>query len=208
MNLSEKQLGALQESGKFDTKAMEDIRAARERGLMAVASGNLTATMQNRVVDDNGTVSYELPKDKDGKNQERALVGGGAENENVDAAFVKKQQENVFTSRNTQQAGELPVAIFTQPDMAKHITPQALEQRMRNGFVSDNDKKAIEENVKQYLASNEASSGDRKKWKNWTERNTIGAGFDFDSTTEEGPQLDLSGNINAARQDRDNNQTT
>ncbi len=164
MNLSSKQLDTLRDSGKFSASELKEVRDARTRGLSAVASGTHTSNLNQ---DPAGTP--------------RSLIGNGSGTMPPNPKFgemITKTQQNLMT-KSVNDAGELPVEVFLAQDMAQYMTPQILEQRMRNGSISDKQKETIENNIRVHLASGKATETDRKKWKNWTERSTIGAAFDF-----------------------------
>ncbi len=164
MNLSGKQLDTLRDSGKFSPSEIKEIRDARTRGLSAVASGNHTSNLN-----------------PDSAGTPRSLIGNGSGTMPPNPKFgemVTKTQQNLMT-KSVTDAGELPVEVFIAQDMAQYMTPQILEQRMRNGSISDIQKATIENNIRTHLASGKVTETDRKKWTNWTERSTIGAAFDF-----------------------------
>jgi len=164
MNLSSKQLDTLRDSGKFGVDELNEIKAARTRGLTAIA---------------NGTHTSNLNQDPTGAR--RSLIGSGGGTMPVNPEFGKmivRSQQNLMT-KSVSDAAELPVEIFLASDMAKFITPEILEQRMRNGSVTEAQKTTIENNIKAHLASSNATSSDRNKWTKWTEKSTIGASFDF-----------------------------
>ncbi len=88
----------------------------------------------------------------------------------VDPATItnefKDKQRAALMSQNTAVAGQLPVKVFTTKEMAPFITPQALEQRMRNGEVTNKDIEDIEKHANEYIANKDNRVGDYYKVEN------------------------------------------
>lgn len=150
-NLTETQLGNLEKSGKYNPDQMQQIRSTREAAL------NKTIT--------NGSIV------------------DSAQNPNAqDATFQRTQRERVLQG-STKEVGSLPVSVFVNAtatrETVQSISPQALEERIKNGSISNEDKAAIEKNITAFLNDSSTSAADKKKWLKWSENTTIGSSFDF-----------------------------
>jgi hypothetical protein len=145
-NLTEAQLEGMKNSGRFTASDITNIRAARENGLGAIASGS----------------APEIANIENAENHSSAM---------------RKRGEKLFQG-NAQTAGQLPASVYTKKEMVSNITPSALQQRVRNG-LSDGDAATIEANINEYLTSRAASEGEKRAWRNWSEKSTEGARFNF-----------------------------
>jgi hypothetical protein len=184
MNLTDGHFDHLQSSGQYTEAQMGKIRDARKKGQIARATGSF------------------LPP-------AGSLVGAG----NAAAAtdeFITGQRRRMM-SGNVKEMGQLPVEVFTEKKMAEHITPQALEERMRNGGISSDDMDEIQKNISKHLMKQGPDSSSMKQWQKWKEKSTYGAGFRINENpenppnTDTGPAIVQSTNIAAARQVRDAN---
>ncbi|MFT7644551.1 MAG: hypothetical protein ACI9BF_000200 [Candidatus Paceibacteria bacterium] len=174
MNLTDGHFDHLQSSGQYTEAQMGEIRDARKKGQIARATGSF------------------LPP-------AGSLVGAG----NAAAAtddFIIGQRRRMM-SGNVKEMGQLPVEVFTDKKMAEHITPQALEERMKNGGISSENMKEIEESISEHLMKQGPDSSSMKPWQKWKEKSTYGAGFN----TNTSPAIVQSTNIAAAGQVRDAN---
>lgn len=151
MNLSDAQIDDLQKSGQYTTADINDIKVARNRGHAAMAAtGGASLTASTHA-----TVA--------------------------DPAFVRKQREQLM-KRDVQQAGKLPVALFADRNlnMAEHISPQVLEQRLKSGDVSGADLDNIRTNIDTYINDlfvSDPTKATRVKnqWKSWNDKSAYGA---------------------------------
>ena len=89
-----------------------------------------------------------------------------------DQGFIERRRAKLF-SQNAQDAGKLPAAVYATKEMAPHITPAALTQRVRNGLSAD-EVKAIEKNINDNTGPKEA-----EMWKKWSQNTTEGGRFNF-----------------------------
>ena len=89
--------------------------------------------------------------------------------------------------RSSQDVGKLPVDLFIKEASREFITPQMVEQRMRNGDVSNDQLRHIKTNIDGHIASVEMkdmrdgtkkAEGIKKAWKTWVDRSTYGAHYD------------------------------
>lgn len=93
------------------------------------------------------------------------------------SAFQERQRQKLMR-RDVQQVGKMPVSVFKNSSMAAHITPQALEQRMRNGGVSNDDLRDIRANLNSHIATiTDPAEKTRVQntWRNWQNRSEYGA---------------------------------
>jgi len=144
---------------------------------------NLTHTQVESLQSSGKFSTGQIEKIKNNRNagfEKIASQGSVLDTTKVTAAqsseFTKKQREKLV-GQNAQQTGNLPVAVFKSPDMVQHLTPQALEQRMKNGGVSESDRKAIEGTIQTHIKSSDERVG--KMWKKWSNNTTIGSNFSF-----------------------------
>jgi hypothetical protein len=95
--------------------------------------------------------------------------------------FKDTQRAKLF-SKSAQDAGKIPAKVFALEEAAEHITPAALQQRMRNG-LSEVERSAIEANIRRYITLQTPKAERAKQvWKKWANgNNTEGNQFDFDT---------------------------
>lgn len=151
MHLSEKQIDHLKSSGKFDGAQIQQITNAREQGLQAMAQGTQTTV---------GLVGSATP---------------AASATDYDANFVEKQRQNLM-NRGPKESGSLPVSLFTEEKMAQYITPQIMEERMRNGNISNADLDTIRKNIDDYIASIYGTSSGTQvinTWQGWKNKSPV-----------------------------------
>lgn len=94
----------------------------------------------------------------------------------ADPDLRNRQRSSVFSGRSVKDAGELPVEVFTQPGMAAHITPQVLEERMRNGSLTDSDLTNIRNNIENYIFGGVPTPEKQRAedaWRKWGERSVF-----------------------------------
>ena len=93
---------------------------------------------------------------------------------------VARAQRQFFATRSVNEIGNMPVEVFTQNGIAPYITPQMIEQRMRNGQVNDQDLQNMRNNIQDHINSLPAGP-DRQRivnmWQNWQNRSVYGAQF-------------------------------
>jgi len=104
-----------------------------------------------------------------------------------DTAFVDQQRAKLF-SQSSQDAGRMPVEVFMSGKMVKYITPAALQQRIRNGQVSPEQKEKIEKNIRTYINEPTPEASRAKTiWQAWSNgNNTEGNQFNFDDNGSSG----------------------
>ena len=189
MHLSEDHIRNLETSGKFSAEAIGNIRAARERGLLALAQGRLTDSS----IDDPGN-AFSI---RTTPNLSRPVTSSNRVSDD-DIAQLRSRQLGRMMS-NVQQAGKLPVSVFAQPQTSAYITPQALEQRMRNGGVSNEALSSIRNNIDNYINSLSGAERTRvqNQWRTWANRSSYGAALGLTNIQE---AADSSGNSDWEKQ--------
>jgi len=145
-NLTQKQLEDLQNSGRLTASQMTNVRNARTAGMQTLATGRP------------GTIS---------SGRAGSLINTA---NNQRGGVLETRRERLFQG-SAQSAGQLPVEIYQQSDMAQYITPSALQQRMRNG-VTESELGLIESTLRDYLASSESSPREITMWQNWQNGNS------------------------------------
>lgn len=99
---------------------------------------------------------------------------GIANGENPDHVSAMRDRGKKLFQGSAQVAGQLPASVYTQKGIVSHITPSALQQRIRNG-LSEADASVIEENLNEYLASRSATESEKRAWRTWSDKSTEGA---------------------------------
>lgn len=143
-NLSDKQIETLQSSGKYTLSDIDSIKKARNEGIQNSAGV--------------GEGVNEFFKGRQ--------AGAGT-------AVANKRAEKMLQG-NVQDAGKLPPQLFTDPNLAKHITPQALEQRIRNG-VTNAEAAAIKQSLDMHINGLSYSDPSRKAWESWENKSVNAA---------------------------------
>ena len=92
--------------------------------------------------------------------------------------FKQKQREKI-TKGSAQDVGKLPVAIFKNAEMYRHLSPQALSQRIRNGEIDiETEIPAIETAIQEYITRDTPESARAKKvWQKWSNSGDVNAGM-------------------------------
>lgn len=171
-NLSESQLESIQKSGKYTAKEFQQIKDARKEGLL------------NLMGHGDGHVRADDTLDKEKNETHTSFLK--TSDASVLAETQKARTQKIF-ERSSQDVGKLPVDLFTKEASQGFITPQMVEQRMRNGDVSNEDLANIKRNINGYHVSVEMkdmrdgtkkADGIKKAWKTWVDRSTYGAHFD------------------------------
>lgn len=112
-----------------------------------------------------------------------------------DAAEAAKHKTNMrrkMVGKNVQDAGKLPIDVFKSPEMVEHITPQMLEERLKNGFnetdINGGDGKVgIREVIDTHIRGLSPTEQNRQKkiWKQWSDKSSWGSVLDLESIHEE-----------------------
>ncbi len=87
----------------------------------------------------------------------------------ADPGFMAAQRRFVM-SRSVQEAGNLPVDVFIQPGMTQYITPRVLEERMRNGGISNAQIPQLRSAIDIYLHDPTTPNNVVNSWRNWADR--------------------------------------
>jgi hypothetical protein len=167
-NLSESQMESIQKSGKYTAKEFQQIKDARKEGLlnlMGVGDGNVRS--DDTLDTEKGETHTSFLKTSDAS---------------VLAQTQKARTQKIF-ERSSQDVGKLPVDLFTKEASREFITPQMVEQRMRNGDVSNEQLRDIKTNIDGHIASvgltdPTKASRIKKSWETWVNRSTYGAHYD------------------------------
>lgn len=99
---------------------------------------------------------------------------GGAD-PRIDPIHMQTQRQNLM-SGNMDAIGNLPHAVFANPDMAQYITPAMIEARMKNGGTNanfDNMRRALQ----LYVTDPSTPPNIRDSWEKWTQENAFGIRF-------------------------------
>jgi hypothetical protein len=167
-HLSDSQLEAIQKSGKYTAKEFQQIKEARKDGILNLMGAG------------NGNIRSDDTLDTEKNEPHKPFIGS---TDPVVLADTQKTRTQKIFERSAQDVGKLPVDIFTEYASREFITPQMIEQRMRNGDVSNEQLKAIKTNVYGHIgtiAINDPTRATKleKTWETWANRSTYGAQFD------------------------------
>ncbi|MCA9367444.1 hypothetical protein KC887_04265 [Candidatus Kaiserbacteria bacterium] len=175
-NLTQSQMDAIAASGKYTTEQLKSINTAREVGLKNIAEkGTLAATRQPAYDPTKLVLSEE---ELNSLSEEEKVAKAKDEYRRQLTEYATNQRKKIFAG-NTSKTGPVPIDVFKYKDMAEHITPQALEQRMKDSYVSARDLEAVRANIQERIDSfgKDDAQGKRvrKLWRTWSSRSTYGA---------------------------------
>lgn len=147
VHLSDGDIENIEKTGKYSAAEIQTVKDARKAGLIAVAAGGNTFAK----VEKDGTVSgYD----------------------NTDAATIDRRSS--LLGQSVTDIGKLPADVFKQSAMAGLITPQMLQERLRNG-ISSKEQDEIRTSLQTFLAT--ADESKRNAWRKWTDSTTYGSSF-------------------------------
>ncbi len=133
-------------------------------------SGNLTAAQMDVVTRARNTGLGTIATNGSLGNENSA---GGA-----DPVFQDRQRRALF--RNAQEAGRLPANVLGQENIANLITPQIVEEFMRNN-PNEEDLNLVRLNVQRHVNAPGAGMNQvRDSWENWMDRTPLGRRFAID----------------------------
>ncbi len=92
-------------------------------------------------------------------------------------ADVTSHQREALMNKSAQEVGKMPTDLFFNPNMVSYINPRALEEKLRNGGVSNDDQEKIKNNLQSYINDPGTEKNKRDAWRKWTETSTYGSGF-------------------------------
>ena len=150
MHLSDRDIEQLEQSGRFNATEIRNIRTSRENAQINLANGTLNL------------------------GGGRTFAAAGTPQGN---AFVGRQRGSMMS--DPRQAGNLPAAVFANHEMAEHITPQALEQRIRNG-LNDAEADAIRTSLERHISGLAAGDPAKRVWEDWDNRSVNAGRIDLD----------------------------
>ena len=81
---------------------------------------------------------------------------------------------SALVGKSIKDVGKMSTKVFTDTNMAGYITPPMLEERMKNGGLTNENIGAIKKNIEDHLNSTAASEQEKKVWQQWTEKSTWG----------------------------------
>ena len=152
VHLTDADIDALDKSGHYTTQNIQDIKESRKKGWAGIAAnGHSVDTTTGR------TVPTNLSSSAVGDTQRAALV-----------------------NRSIQDVGKMPVSVFESAQMATHLTPQMVQERMKNGGITATQLKSIQRNIEDNVIH--VTTPDArlvKMWRNWTDNTTFGAQLDL-----------------------------
>lgn len=173
-HLSDSDIDGIEKSGKFSAQEIQNIKDARKKAYVAVATGGSTLAAETK--DSTTGKSTFSPFTLTSKDASGATI----------AKAVTVQREELV-NRSVKDVGKMPVEIFTSAEMRPYITPQMVEERLRNGGVSNSDQELIRRNIQDYLDSGTAEAPKVAAWKKWVDSSTYGSGFGLTITNAPEP---------------------
>ncbi len=103
-------------------------------------------------------------------------AGKGGATTNLSSSVVGNKQRAGLANRSIQDIGKMPVGVFKQAEMAEFITPQMVQERMRNGGILTGDLTDIRDNIKNNVINKPGTDARViKMWRTWSDNNTFGA---------------------------------
>lgn len=99
--------------------------------------------------------------------------------------FYQARTPEWISQKGVDEIAKMPVAVFTAPAMAPHLTPAMVEAKMKSG-LSQSELVDIRSNINNAIFLDQANnrsntpgqpngSGYTKQWATWSNRNTFGA---------------------------------
>lgn len=158
LHLSDQHIESLEKSGEFSHADIQSIKDSRK------------AAQKN--------IAGQTQEDKD-KGIERGITEGEKSivPNTTEGALVKQFSEHLrqeLAKGSVQDIGKLPKEIFMSEEMSDHLTPQMVEQRMRNGDLTNKELDEIKKNIEKLV--NVTKNGDEKThrvWKKWENSNSV-----------------------------------
>lgn len=149
--LTDANLNTLKDNGVVNLNEHRVIREARDAGISHVALHGTLAS-QNVIA---------------------ARTAAG------DADFQRNRertQRRMFKSPS--EAGKLPASVLSQPAVAQHLTPQIIEEFLKNVSPVDPGINDVRRNIQTHVNGNGAGTT-RAAWENWSEKTTLGRQFEL-----------------------------
>lgn len=156
-NLSDDDIKNLEASGNFSAADIQKVKDKRKDGYVAIATAgsSLATVTQPPAGSPPGTpptISYA----------------------NTGAGVAAVNQRNVIASKGTKEVGNLPTEVFLQPNMYPHITPQMLNERIKNGGFSNDQQATLRAGLETYINGLPLAAPARKSWEKWSDEDTNG----------------------------------
>jgi hypothetical protein len=174
-HLTDADITSWSKEGKFSSEKITQIRKARQDGIVATAVGGSTLAKVKMVPPPVGSpagtqpttsVTYDNPN----------ITSTNANGEQTLNSQLDKRAS--FTPVINREAKDMPIEIFASPQMQPYITPEMIEELIKNGKLSDPNKQAeIRNNIQAYVDAATTPENMRAKWKRWGDNTTLGAGF-------------------------------
>lgn len=137
VHLTDTDIDNLEKSGKFSAQQIKEIKDARSNGFKSIATHGTTHTKLNA----SGKLVYAS------RNAGTTSVVGGKD---VHTSAAGMDQRGDVSRRGSREVGKMPMEVFQEPEMYKHITPAMLEERIKNG-MTDTERIAIRGHLAAHL---------------------------------------------------------
>ncbi len=164
IHLSEDDIKNIEASGKFGAAEVQKIKDAKKAGFVSIATHGTTLTTKNStgVVElshENSTVTTE--------NNQKTI------NPDLD------QRKSIIASMAAKDAGKLPTDIFKSKETVEYITPEMLNEKIKNGNISNDDMALIKSTLQEFLNRpvTPENKGKKAAWKKWIETTSVGTGL-------------------------------
>ncbi len=89
-------------------------------------------------------------------------------------------KEALITKRDGDDIAKLPAAVFTHESMAKYLTPEKVEARLKKGNISAVEMKAIGNSLEEYITDPNTPENVTKDWQKWASKSTFGARLELE----------------------------
>lgn len=161
VHLTDRDIEQFEQSGQFSTTEIQNIRNARN-----TARNNLA-----------------LGRGASGVAAGAATATPAQQAEAAD--YATRRQRALFN--NPTEAGRLAPEVIAARETQPYLTPEIVEQRMRNGITNE-ERIAIQENVNE-LITDSVGTDDmtriHQQWRQWVNRSSYGAALDLTSLRED-----------------------
>jgi hypothetical protein len=175
MHLNDSHIEALEKSGRYSYQEIQNIKNARNQAFVSIANGGT-----------HPRANPQHPRYDAGMERFNVLPAGRTLQNPLEMRNFQQAQRQAAINRSVKDVGNMEVDVFTDQAMAEHLTPQALEERMRNGGISNVQLETIRGNIETWVNNGIAvgardAERRRNMWTQWVNRSIYGAqvGFNF-----------------------------
>jgi hypothetical protein len=111
-------------------------------------------------------------KDARKKGYESIATNGHTIDTSKLAANAIDRRSSLVAGKSTKDVGSLSADVFKQSSMYAHITPDMLNEKIKNGGLSEDERREVVRAIDTYLQT--ANEPTLKSWRKWSDENTNG----------------------------------